>query len=140
MTFGGKNRFPIWSADGQRIAFQSDREGDTAIFWQAADGTGTAERLTKPDKDTAHVPESWRAFTATAIYAGLRKGELCGLRKCDVDIDAGLITIRCSYDRETTKGGHADVIRIAPALNIGASEIDEGLKILGDSFATMNAG
>ena len=45
LTFGGNNRFPIWSADGQRVAFQSDREGDPAVFWQPADG-GTAERLT----------------------------------------------------------------------------------------------
>jgi len=63
-----------------------------------------------------HVPGLGRPFTAIAIYAGLRKGELCGLRKCDVDLDAGLITVRCSYDRETTKGGHADVIPVAPAL------------------------
>ena len=63
-----------------------------------------------------HLPDLWRPFTATAIYAGLRKGELRGLRKCDVDLDAGLITVRCSYDRETTKGGHADLIPIAPAL------------------------
>src|SRR5712692_9614987 len=63
-----------------------------------------------------HVPALWRPFTATAIYGGLRKGELCGLRKSDVDLDAGMITVRCSYDRETTKGGHADVIPIAPAL------------------------
>ena len=33
LTFGGRNRFPIWSADGQRVAFQSDREGDLGIFW-----------------------------------------------------------------------------------------------------------
>jgi Tol biopolymer transport system component len=59
LTFGGKNRFPIWSADGRRVAFQSDREGDLGIFWQPADGTGTAERLTKPDPGTSHVPESW---------------------------------------------------------------------------------
>ncbi len=39
LTFGGKNRFPIWSADGERVAFQSDREGDLGIFWQRADGT-----------------------------------------------------------------------------------------------------
>jgi len=59
LTFGGKNRFPVWSADGQRVAFQSDREGDLGIFWQRADGTGTAERLTKPDQGTSHIPESW---------------------------------------------------------------------------------
>ena len=39
------------------------------------------------------------------------------------------------------KGGlYNNTIRIAPALNIGAADIDEGLKILGDSFATMQAG
>ena len=59
LTFNGRNEFPIWTADGQRIAFQSDREGDRGIFWQRADGAGTAERLTTAEKDTQHVPESW---------------------------------------------------------------------------------
>ncbi len=59
LSFGGRNRFPIWSSDGQRVAFQSDREGDLGIFWQRADGAGTAERLTTAEKDTAHLPESW---------------------------------------------------------------------------------
>jgi Tol biopolymer transport system component len=59
LTFGGKNRFPVWSPDGQWIAFQSDREGDLGIFRQRADGSGVAERLTKPEKDIAHAPESW---------------------------------------------------------------------------------
>jgi serine/threonine protein kinase len=59
LTFGGQNRFPIWSPDGQRIAFQSDREGDVAIFTQRADGNGPAERLTTAEKGAAHIPESW---------------------------------------------------------------------------------
>src|SRR5262245_360878 len=59
LTFGGRNHFPIWSADGQHVAFQSDREGDLGIFWQRADGTGAAERLTKADQGTSHAPESW---------------------------------------------------------------------------------
>jgi hypothetical protein len=50
---------PVWSGDGDYVAFQSDRDGDLGIFWQRFDGTTTAERLTKPDKDTAHIPESW---------------------------------------------------------------------------------
>ena len=58
LTFGGRNRFPVWSADGSRVAFQSDRDGDLAIFWQRADGTDAAERLTKPEPGTSHVPES----------------------------------------------------------------------------------
>jgi len=42
-----------------RVAFQSDREGDLGIWWQRADGSGVAERLTKPDKKITHVPDSW---------------------------------------------------------------------------------
>jgi len=59
LTTTGKNRFPIWSPNGERVAFQSDREGDLAIFAQRADGTGSVERLTKPETGVAHVPESW---------------------------------------------------------------------------------
>jgi Tol biopolymer transport system component len=59
LTFGGNHRYPVWSRDSQRVTYQSDRDGDGAIFWQRADGTAPAERLTKPDKDTAHVPASW---------------------------------------------------------------------------------
>jgi len=59
LTLDGRNRFPIWSSDGRRIAFQSDREGAPAIYWQAADGSGTPERLTQPDPGTAHIPDGW---------------------------------------------------------------------------------
>ncbi len=58
-TFNGNNRFPIWTSDSRRIAFQSDREGDPAIYWQPADGTGRAERLTKPNRGESHTPQSW---------------------------------------------------------------------------------
>ena len=43
----------------QRLAFQSDREGDLGIFSQRADGGGMAERLTTAPQGTAHLPESW---------------------------------------------------------------------------------
>jgi hypothetical protein len=60
LAFRGNNRYPIWSADGKYVVFQSDREGDLAIFRQLADVSGdTAERLTTPEKGTAHIPESW---------------------------------------------------------------------------------
>jgi eukaryotic-like serine/threonine-protein kinase len=72
LTFGGKNRFPVWTSDGQRVAFQSDREGDVAIFWQPADGTGTAERLTKPEQATSHVPESWSPKGEYLLFAATK--------------------------------------------------------------------
>ena len=73
LTFGGNNRFPIWSRDSQRVTFQSDRDGDQAIFWQLADGTGEVERLTKPDKGTGHVPESWSPNDETLLFGALKQ-------------------------------------------------------------------
>jgi Tol biopolymer transport system component len=69
LTFGGANRYPIWTADGERVAFQSDREGDTAIWWQRADGNGVPERLTKPEKGTAHTPDSWSPDNQNFLFS-----------------------------------------------------------------------
>jgi Tol biopolymer transport system component len=74
LTFGGGNRFPVWSPDGQRVAFQSDREGDLAIFAQRIDGTGV-ERLTQPDKGEVHVPESWSSDGRHISYSVLKNSE-----------------------------------------------------------------
>jgi serine/threonine-protein kinase len=37
--------YPLWSSDGRRIVFSSEREKVSAPFRQAADGTGAPERL-----------------------------------------------------------------------------------------------
>jgi integrase len=58
------------------------------------------------------IAERLRPFFATAIYSGLRKGELIGLRKSDVDLTSRLLVVRSSYDR-TTKGAHEEAIPIA---------------------------
>jgi Tol biopolymer transport system component len=68
LTLGGKNRDPVWTADSKRLAFQSDRERDFAIFWQPADGTGPAERLTKPAAGESHVPQSWSPNGETLLF------------------------------------------------------------------------
>ena len=74
LTVGGANRYPAWTPDGKRIAFQSDREGDLGIFWQLADGSGKADRLTKAEQGIAHIPDSWskdgQRLSFTAFKAG----------------------------------------------------------------------
>jgi Tol biopolymer transport system component len=72
LTFGGKNRSPIWSADGQWVAFQSDRDGDLAIFQQRADGSGTAERITKAEPGVAHTPQSWSPDGASLLFSATK--------------------------------------------------------------------
>ena len=58
LTFDpGRDGFPLWSPDGRRVLFGSDRDGVLNIYSKAADGTGPAERLTT--SDSAQVPQSW---------------------------------------------------------------------------------
>jgi serine/threonine protein kinase/Tol biopolymer transport system component len=59
LTFGEKGDFhPIWTPDGKSIAFGSDRNGLSEVFWKAADGTGDEEKLVSaPDRDL--FPSSW---------------------------------------------------------------------------------
>jgi eukaryotic-like serine/threonine-protein kinase len=76
VTFGGNNRFPVWASDSTRIAFQSDRDGDRAIFWQRVDGDGTAERLTTPDPGTSHEPESWSPDRAVFLYSVTKESDV----------------------------------------------------------------
>jgi Tol biopolymer transport system component/tRNA A-37 threonylcarbamoyl transferase component Bud32 len=41
------DRYPVWTPDSKRIIFASDRAGPANLYWQAADNTGTVERLTQ---------------------------------------------------------------------------------------------
>src|SRR5262249_32637623 len=52
------NQAPRWTPDGRRIVFSSNREGGTKLFWQPADGSGPAERLTTSGDDD-QWPGSW---------------------------------------------------------------------------------
>ncbi len=55
VTFEGRNRMPVWSKNGARIAFGSDRAGKENIYWTSVDAGGSAEIVlasgfwTKPD-------------------------------------------------------------------------------------------
>jgi serine/threonine-protein kinase len=47
ITSEGNNHAAIWTPDGERLAFSSDREGPQSnLWWARADGAGKAERLT----------------------------------------------------------------------------------------------
>ncbi len=57
LTFEGGGATPIWTPDGKRIAYQSGRGGAANVFWQLADGSGSAERLTTSEYQNA--PGAW---------------------------------------------------------------------------------
>lgn len=58
----------------------------------------------------------WRGPFAVAIYTGLRKGEVMGLRRADVDLERRVMIVRWSYDTARTKGRADREIPIAEPL------------------------
>ncbi len=71
LTFDeGADAVPVWTPDGSRFAFFSDRDGGRDVFWKAADGTGTAERLASvPGRRL--VPWSWSPDGKTLLLTEL---------------------------------------------------------------------
>jgi len=58
LTFEGSvNSRPVWTPDGKRIAFFSNKAGQLNLFWQLADGSGGLERLAT--SDFIDVPQSF---------------------------------------------------------------------------------
>jgi Tol biopolymer transport system component len=66
ITADGVNDFPVWSADGSRIAFYSANAGAWTIYQKNVDGSGETEAILKP----AAAP----APGAGAALAGLLPG------------------------------------------------------------------
>jgi integrase len=63
---------------------------------------GRRERIVAPPDAAALIaalPARDRALWATALYAGLRRGELQALRWTDVDLATGVIRVERSWDR-----------------------------------------
>ena len=44
---------PVWSPDGSKIAFVSDRDGDWEIYVMNADGSGQTNLTNNPEDDWA---------------------------------------------------------------------------------------
>jgi len=50
LTFGGSDRRPIWSPDGQTVAFLRDSLNSTAVYARPADGSGQERLLARIDR------------------------------------------------------------------------------------------
>jgi integrase len=62
---------------------------------------GRRERIASPNEAQrllAALPERDRAIWATALYAGMRRGELMALRWEDIDLAGGVIRVERAYD------------------------------------------
>ena len=59
---------PVWSPDGMRVVFSSQREGSWGLFSKAADGTGDAEQLLILDEAQDLRAYSWSPDGGTIVF------------------------------------------------------------------------
>jgi Tol biopolymer transport system component len=66
LTFESDNLYPVWTRDGQRIAFTSRRDDIAGLWWKASDGSDQAERLMEGNQ--VRFPGSVTPDGSTLLY------------------------------------------------------------------------
>jgi serine/threonine protein kinase len=68
LTFGTsqENSSPVWSPDGTKVAFASQRNGKSGLYVKLADGSAAEELIT--ESDVPKVPMSWSADGKLLLY------------------------------------------------------------------------
>ena len=56
-------KYPMWSADSERIFFIAVHNGQEALYWRKADGTGDAELLAEPARAPEHLLKRLQSIT-----------------------------------------------------------------------------
>jgi serine/threonine-protein kinase len=69
LTSAWDNEKPVWTRDGQRITFNSNRNRLQEIFWRRADGGSPAEKLNSGGYDL--FPTSWSPDGKLLAYTAL---------------------------------------------------------------------
>ena len=70
LTFEGENGAPLWTPDGRRVTFNSQRKPNAAaVFWKLADGSAPEEPLIAGDTNKA--PTSWSPDGRVLAFAAI---------------------------------------------------------------------
>ena len=79
---------PVWTPDSRRVIFASTRDGTGALFWRAADSTGTAEPL--GESEAGRTPQGVTPDGSVVVVR-----EVSGSEN---GVDAKLVTVSLSGD------------------------------------------
>jgi Tol biopolymer transport system component len=79
------DEFPIWSPDGSRIVFDSNRDGQRNLYQKATSGAGNEELLLKSDE--LKVPYDWSSDGRFIIYGRVDSKTLSDLWVLPLDGD-----------------------------------------------------
>jgi len=63
---GTTNNYPLWTPDGKRVAYRSQKGGPANLFWKPADGSAAEERLTT--SEYLQTPLAFSPDGRTLIY------------------------------------------------------------------------
>ena len=80
---GQNDHIPVWTPDGTRITFSSNREGAANLYWQPVDGSGPAERLTHSEQH--QDPGSWSPDGKLFAFAEVHPTTAWDLWVLDID-------------------------------------------------------
>lgn len=117
----GINDSPVWTPDGQRLAFASDRHGGaTNIYWQRADGTGPVQRLT--ESKNRQFPWSWTPDGRALLFVEVAEGQATGINNADIWM------LPMDGDEQTGwRPGTPKVLLASPFIEVSPSVSPDGL-------------
>ena len=79
---------PVWTRDGARLIFGSDRGGSPEVFWTRADGTATPERVASPEGNVIRtLPEAVTADGTALLFNWVHSGTVA------VTVDIGMAAL-----------------------------------------------
>ena len=78
---------PVWTRDGARLIFGSERGGSDELFWTLADGTGTPERIASSEGNVLLTqPEAVTPDGTTLLFSLAHSGT-------DPTVDIGIVSL-----------------------------------------------
>jgi integrase len=100
-------------AGGYRLRFARHGVRRTApeTYRTRADAARALEKMVDEGRADCDYDRRFRAMVLLATFASLRWGEVTALRRCDVDLEAGLVRVRMAFSDRRTPGSK---ITLAP--------------------------
>ncbi|MDA1094008.1 MAG: protein kinase [Acidobacteria bacterium] len=90
---------PLWTPDGARLVFASDRDGTLGLYWKQADGSGATEPLLIRDESFVVIPETWSPDGMQVLFTDALSG---GGLTTELGGRADIWTLSMAADRDAS--------------------------------------